>query len=213
MEAFPLCMIIALLSVAEYFFITRLVHRGKYENWKNSPPGPVGWPILGNLLQLSSSEIHEHLFKLSKIHGPLFSLKLGPKPVIVAASPEMARLILKEQEAVFSSHIANKIAQVVSYDDTSLVHGLLKQLYSASSAKNLRVFITIANITSNLACSKSLFEYTTKEGGEMKRSLRELVKALGLGNVADFFSLFKPFDPQGLKRRTLAIFRKLFIHN
>ncbi|KAM1769568.1 hypothetical protein ACFX12_047395 [Malus domestica] len=249
MEAFPLCMMIALLSVAAYFFITRLVHGGKYENWKNSPPGPVGWPILGNLLQLSSSQIHEHLFKLSKIHGPLFSLKLGPKPVIVAASPEMARIILKEQEAVFSNHVANETSLVMSYDATSLVyspmgtrwrvlrrilnenvfstraldnftplrkqkvHGLLKQLYSASSSKNPVnigewVFITVANITSNLTCSKSLFEYTTKEGREMKESLRELIKLLGTGNVADFFPLFKPFDPQGLKRRTLEIFWK-----
>ncbi|KAM1966306.1 hypothetical protein ACFX15_046544 [Malus domestica] len=97
-------MIIALLSVAAYFFITRLIHRGKNENWKNSPPGPVGWPMLGNHLQLSGSEIHEHLFKLSKIHGPLFSLKLGPKPVIVEASPEMALIILKEQEAFLQSY-------------------------------------------------------------------------------------------------------------
>ncbi|KAM1431307.1 hypothetical protein ACFX2I_047273 [Malus domestica] len=93
------------------------------------------------------------------------------------------------------------------------VHGLLKQLYSASSSKNPVnigewVFITVANITSNLTCSKSLFEYTTKEGREMKESLRELIKLLGTGNVADFFPLFKPFDPQGLKRRTLEIFWK-----
>ncbi|KAM1241919.1 hypothetical protein TB2_047194 [Malus domestica] len=93
------------------------------------------------------------------------------------------------------------------------VHGLLKQLYSASLSKNPVniaewVFITVANIISNLTCSKSLFEYTTKEGREMKQSLKELIKLHGMGNIADFFPLFKLFDPQGLKRRTLAIFQK-----
>ncbi|KAM1241918.1 hypothetical protein TB2_047194 [Malus domestica] len=102
---------------------------------------------------------------------------------------------------------------VVSVDLIYEVHGLLKQLYSASLSKNPVniaewVFITVANIISNLTCSKSLFEYTTKEGREMKQSLKELIKLHGMGNIADFFPLFKLFDPQGLKRRTLAIFQK-----
>lgn len=83
-------------------------------------PGPVGWPILGNLPQLRSSGINEFLFKLSKIRGPLFSLKIVSKPVIMTTMPEMTRAILKQQEAVFSNNIATETSLVVSYDATSI---------------------------------------------------------------------------------------------
>ncbi|KAM1431304.1 hypothetical protein ACFX2I_047270 [Malus domestica] len=123
--------------------------------------------------------------------------------------------ICSEGISMQESLIKFKLGQELTFSSQNMdhVHGLLKQLYSASSSKNPVnigewVFITVANITSNLTCSKSLFEYTTKEGREMKESLRELIKLLSTGNVADFFPLFKPFDPQGLKRRTLEIFWK-----
>ncbi|CAN6572644.1 unnamed protein product [Malus baccata var. baccata] len=159
----------------------------------------VGWPILGNLLQLSSSKIHEHLFKLTR----------SPKSCHM-----MTPLLRILNENVFSSRALDNFTPLLQAKGSLIcVHGLLKKLYSASLSKNPVniaewVFITVANIISNLTCSKSLFEYTIKEGREMKQSLKELIKLLGMGNIADFFPLFKLFDPQGLKRRTLAIFQK-----
>ncbi|CAL9019797.1 unnamed protein product [Prunus brigantina] len=122
--SFPFYIIIALAtSIGAYFFI--YLHDPK--NWKDSPPGPVGWPILGSLPHLLNNPLHEDLFHLSRIHGPLFSLKLGLKPRVVILSPKMAGKTLKQHEYVFSSRTIMEAIRV---------HGLLKQLYLASMMKN-----------------------------------------------------------------------------
>uniref|UniRef100_UPI00358E1BCA cytochrome P450 2F2-like n=1 Tax=Myxine glutinosa TaxID=7769 RepID=UPI00358E1BCA len=47
------------------------------------PPGPPGWPLLGNLPQLDLAHLPEELMKLSKNYGPVFSVRLGTTPVVV----------------------------------------------------------------------------------------------------------------------------------
>lgn len=117
--SFPLYIIIALATSILIYFI---IHFQDPKNWKGSPPGPVGWPILGSLPHLLNSRLHEDLFHLSRIHGPLFSLKLGLKPVVVISSPEMACKTLKQQEAVFSSRTVTEAIRVITYDTASIVY-------------------------------------------------------------------------------------------
>ncbi|KAK8499330.1 hypothetical protein V6N13_010627 [Hibiscus sabdariffa] len=107
------------MSVASYFLIPILLG-GRSENWKNAPPGPVGWPILGSLPNLSN-RFHEDFFHLAKIYGPLFSLNLGLKPAIVVSSPEMAAQVLKEKEGMFSSRTITETIRVISYDAHSII--------------------------------------------------------------------------------------------
>ncbi|CAB4289047.1 unnamed protein product [Prunus armeniaca] len=117
--SFPLYIIIALAtSIGAYF----IIHFQDSKNWKDSPPGPVGWPILGSLPHFLNNRLHEDLFHLSRIHGPLFSLKLGLKPVVVISSPEMACKTLKQQEAVFSSRTVTEAIRVITYDTASIVY-------------------------------------------------------------------------------------------
>ncbi|CAB4319412.1 unnamed protein product [Prunus armeniaca] len=139
--SFPFYIIIALAtSIGAYFFI----HLHDPKNWKDSPPGPVGWPILGSLPHLLNNRLHEDLFHLSRIHGPLFSLKLGLKPQVVILSLKMARKTLKQQEYVFSSRTITEAIQIFSAKafepfepvHKQQVHGLLKQLYLPSMMKN-----------------------------------------------------------------------------
>ncbi|XP_021278518.1 pentatricopeptide repeat-containing protein At3g02650, mitochondrial [Herrania umbratica] len=107
------------MSIASYFLIPILLG-GRSKNWKNAPPGPVGWPILGSLPHLSH-RLHEDFFHLAKIYGPLFCLKMGIKPAIVVSSPEMASEILKEKEGMFSSRTITEAIRVVSYDAHSVI--------------------------------------------------------------------------------------------
>ncbi|XP_044521653.1 cytochrome P450 2C19-like isoform X5 [Gracilinanus agilis] len=47
------------------------------------PPGPDPLPIIGNILQLDTKNIPKSLCMLAKDYGPVFTLYLGSKPVVV----------------------------------------------------------------------------------------------------------------------------------
>ncbi|KAG7956762.1 hypothetical protein I3843_11G140000 [Carya illinoinensis] len=69
-------------------------------NKKKLPPGPTGFPIIGNLLAIGDTP-HESLAKLAKKHGPLMTVRLGFVPTVVASSAEMAREILQKNDQAF----------------------------------------------------------------------------------------------------------------
>ncbi|XP_068640405.1 geraniol 8-hydroxylase-like [Aristolochia californica] len=109
---------IATASAIALFFFLQVVFRRR--NWRNSPPGPVGWPILGYLPYLTD-RLHEDLYHLAKTHGALFSLRMGQKPAIVVSSPEIIKEILKHKDITFSSRTITEAVRCVTYDATSLV--------------------------------------------------------------------------------------------
>lgn len=65
------------------------------------PPGPIGFPIIGNLLALGPKP-HESLAKLSQKHGPLMTIRLGSITSVVASTPDAARDILQRNDEACS---------------------------------------------------------------------------------------------------------------
>ncbi|XP_017159083.1 cytochrome P450 2K1-like [Poecilia reticulata] len=55
------------------------------------PPGPKPLPLLGNLLQLDLQRPYKTLCELSKKHGSVFTIYLGPKRVVVLAGYRAVR--------------------------------------------------------------------------------------------------------------------------
>ncbi|KAG6514719.1 flavonoid 3'-monooxygenase CYP75B137-like [Zingiber officinale] len=84
------------------------------------PPGPRGWPVLGNLPQLGAKP-HRTLHALSKIYGPLFRLRFGVSEVVVAASADVASQFLRVHDANFSDRPPNSGAEHVAYNYQDLV--------------------------------------------------------------------------------------------
>ncbi|KAI4355380.1 hypothetical protein L6164_004160 [Bauhinia variegata] len=111
-SSFVLIIILAVIPII-------LVFKYKQKNWRNAPPGPVGWPIVGILPRISA-RLHEDFYELAKQYGPLMSLKMGVKPAIVVSSPEMAYEVLKVQDAVVSSRAITEAIQIAAYDASSV---------------------------------------------------------------------------------------------
>ncbi|GLJ46439.1 hypothetical protein SUGI_0978650 [Cryptomeria japonica] len=84
------------------------------------PPGPPGWPLVGNLLQLGKKP-HESLMALAKAYGPFMTLHLGMKTAIVVSSPAMAKEILKNNDRIFAGRTVIQAVKCLSYDEHSMI--------------------------------------------------------------------------------------------
>ncbi|XP_043852322.1 cytochrome P450 2F2 [Dromiciops gliroides] len=66
------------------------------------PPGPRPLPLLGNLLQLRSRDMLASLTKLSQEYGPIFTIHLGIRPVVVLSGYEAVKEALVDKAEEFS---------------------------------------------------------------------------------------------------------------
>eukprot|EP00253_Pinus_taeda_P000913 PITA_00913 len=84
------------------------------------PPGPLGWPIVGNLLQLGNNP-NESLFHLATKYGPLMSVSLGMKTTVVVSSPAMAKEVLKTHDQLLAGRTVIQSVKPASHDKYSFV--------------------------------------------------------------------------------------------
>jgi cytochrome P450 len=64
-------------------------------------PGPKGLPLLGNLLQLDLKQLHRVLERWCDDFGTICVFKLGRRPVVVVADPEVMQPILKGRPRLY----------------------------------------------------------------------------------------------------------------
>ncbi|XP_038934457.1 cytochrome P450 2D10 isoform X1 [Rattus norvegicus] len=65
-----------------FILLVDLMHR--HQRWTSRyPPGPVPWPVLGNLLQVDPSNMPYSMYKLQHRYGDVFSLQMGWKPMVI----------------------------------------------------------------------------------------------------------------------------------
>ncbi|EFJ20550.1 hypothetical protein SELMODRAFT_108700 [Selaginella moellendorffii] len=68
------------------------------------PPGPRGFPLLGNLLQMRSVlGSPMNLQNLARQHGAIMTLRVGSVPLVVISSSQLAHEALIEKGSIFSS--------------------------------------------------------------------------------------------------------------
>ncbi|XP_031247029.1 cytochrome P450 2D10-like [Mastomys coucha] len=65
-----------------FILLVDLMHRRQRWNYRY-PPGPVPWPVLGNLFQVDLDNMPYSLYKLQKRYGNVFSLQMAWKPMVV----------------------------------------------------------------------------------------------------------------------------------
>lgn len=112
-----LCYIILILMLIIYFKLIYKCKRGveiivdklkKNDILKSEvkmlpqPPGPIPWPVLGNLALLGQYAVpFEGFTALSKIYGDVYSLTLGTTRCVVVNSLEIIKEVLNENGKYF----------------------------------------------------------------------------------------------------------------
>ncbi|KAL5987816.1 cytochrome P450 [Asimina triloba] len=109
-----------LISATLVVLLVHLLRSFRHRSRLPLPPGPKGWPILGNLPQLGLKP-HHTLADLARSYGPLLHLRMGSVHVIVVASSSVAAQFLKRHDANFSSRPPNSGAKHIAYNYNDLV--------------------------------------------------------------------------------------------
>nr|XP_043614587.1 probable (S)-N-methylcoclaurine 3'-hydroxylase isozyme 2 [Erigeron canadensis] len=92
-------LLVPLLAI--FFFFRMIIKRSSSKEHK-LPPGPRPWPIVGNMFQIGRKNPHISFTKMSHLYGPLISLRIGQRILIVGSTPDAASEILKTHDHALS---------------------------------------------------------------------------------------------------------------
>ncbi|XP_036912619.1 cytochrome P450 2A13-like, partial [Sturnira hondurensis] len=97
------------------------------------PPGPPALPFIGNYLQLNTEQMYNSLMKIRERYGPVFTVHLGPRRVVVLCGQEAVKEALVDQAEEFSGR-----GQQATFD--WLLKGYGVAFSNGERAKQLRRF-------------------------------------------------------------------------
>eukprot|EP00252_Welwitschia_mirabilis_P000681 TRINITY_DN10656_c0_g1_i1.p1 TRINITY_DN10656_c0_g1~~TRINITY_DN10656_c0_g1_i1.p1 ORF type:complete len:521 (-),score=26.32 TRINITY_DN10656_c0_g1_i1:160-1656(-) len=153
----------------------------KFQSKKRLPPEPAGLPLVGNLWTFIAITVagrpHESLWQLSKIYGPIFSLKIGVLRSVVISSPSMAKEILKTHDSVFSGRIVPQVNRSLSLNESSL-------FFSQGGSSYWRLVRKISsNYFSNAKTLRSFAHLRRLQVGKMLARVAEASGAVDIGET------------------------------
>ncbi|XP_029769056.1 cytochrome P450 2G1-like [Terrapene carolina triunguis] len=146
------------------------------------PPGPTPLPFLGNLLQLKPDETFKSFMALREKYGPVFTVHLGPRRVVVLCGHEAVKEALVDHAEEFSGR-----GELASIDRNFKGFGVA--LANGERWRQLRRFSLTA--LRNFGMGKRSIEERIQE--EAQYLLEEFRKTRGL-----------PFDPIFFLSRTVS---------
>ncbi|XP_004648669.1 cytochrome P450 2B4-like [Octodon degus] len=91
-----------LLFLAVLTGLLLLLFRGHPKAHGHLPPGPRPLPFLGNLLHMDRKGLLKSFLKFREKYGDVFTVYLGPRPVVILCGPEAIREALVDQAEDFS---------------------------------------------------------------------------------------------------------------
>ncbi|KAI2618200.1 cytochrome P450 [Hypoxylon sp. NC1633] len=132
---------------------------------RDYPPGPPTLPLIGNLHQIPREKRHLQFEKWAREYGPVFSLMLGTKVMIVLNSDRAVKDLVDKRGAIYSSRPEAYIAQ-------TLLSGGLRPLFMP----NHEVWRTVRKFVHgilNFSVARSYVPYQDLENKAMLLSFLE----------------------------------------
>ncbi|XP_038237303.1 cytochrome P450 2A13-like [Dermochelys coriacea] len=146
------------------------------------PPGPTPLPLLGNLLQVNLSNMRKSLMMLSERYGPVYTIHLGPRRVVVLWGYLAVKEALLDQAEEFSGR-----GEQATFDWIAQGYGVA--FSNGERAKQLRRF-SITTLRNFGVGKRGIEERILEETRFLLEALRG-TKAL-------------PFDPTYFLSRTVS---------
>uniref|UniRef100_H9GRR7 Uncharacterized protein n=1 Tax=Anolis carolinensis TaxID=28377 RepID=H9GRR7_ANOCA len=145
------------------------LHKGKL------PPGPTPLPLIGNFLQIKSGETLKSLLKLHEKYGPVFTVYLGTRPVLVLCGHQAVKEALIDKAEEFSGRTTKPTLE-------RAVEGYGVAFSNGERWKQLRRFSITA----------------LKSFGMGKTSIEERIQEEAQFLHVEFILLRKPLEPSHL---------------
>ncbi|KAJ6709777.1 CYTOCHROME P450 26 [Salix koriyanagi] len=164
------------------------------------PPGSMGWPYIGETLQLYSQDPNVFFASKQKRYGEIFKTHVLGCPCIMLSSPEAARFVLVTQAHLFKptypkskEHLIGPSALFFHQGDYHIrLRKLVQGSLSLDSIRNL-----VADISSTAASTLDSWD-----GGHVLNTFQEMKKfSFEVGILAIFGNLE---DPAVLARKRLS---------
>ncbi|MBA0772496.1 hypothetical protein Gotri_007859, partial [Gossypium trilobum] len=179
------------------------------------PPGPPRWPIVGNLLQLSSLP-HRDLASLCDKYGPLVYLRLGKVDAITTNDPDIIREILLRQDEVFASRPRTLAAVHLAYGCGDVALAPLGPHWKPENGQlvNLREVLgafSMNNVT-RMLLGRQYFGAVSagpSEAMEFMHITHELFWLLGVIYLGDYLPIWRWVDPYGCEKRMREVEKRV----
>ncbi|XP_063168439.1 cytochrome P450 2A13-like [Candoia aspera] len=146
------------------------------------PPGPVPLPLIGNLLWIDRNNLPNSLIKLSEKYGPVFSVQLGPRRIVVLCGYEAVKEALVDQGNAFRDR-----GQQATFDWIFQGHGVA--FSNGEKGQQLRRF-SITTLRNFGLGKRSIEERILEEAHFLLEALRSTKGA--------------PFDPTYILSRSVS---------
>ncbi|XP_044309940.1 cytochrome P450 2C20-like [Varanus komodoensis] len=147
-----------------------------YKKKSQLPPGPVPWFFLGNLLKKDMLPLSKYYSKFTEKYGPIFTVWLGPKPLVVLCGYEVVKDALVHHAEEFGGR-----PFIPVHDKLAKGQGFLGSKDETKWRELRRFTLT-----------------TLRDFGMGKNSMSERIREESLSLLKEIAATQgKPFDPQG----------------
>ncbi|ORY71072.1 cytochrome P450 [Pseudomassariella vexata] len=137
---------------------------------KDYPPGPPTLPLIGNLHQIPNEKRHLQFQKWAQEYGPVFSLMLGTKVMIVLSSDVVIKDLVDKRGVIYSSRPQAYIAQ-------DILSGGLRPLFmqsdDSSSGGVWKMARRLSHQILNISAARTYVPYQDLENKAMLLDLLE----------------------------------------
>ncbi|KAG7016307.1 Cytochrome P450 77A3, partial [Cucurbita argyrosperma subsp. argyrosperma] len=124
-------------------FIFFLIQKRSSKPRLNLPPGPRGWPVVGNLFQVARSGKHffEYVEDIRQIYGPIFTLQMGSRTMIILSGADLIHEALIKRGSTFASRPAENPTRIVfssnKFSVNAAVYGSLWRSLRRNMVENM----------------------------------------------------------------------------